>query len=930
MKRFATIVLGLLIASVGVAGPARAASGVVSPDAEAGFQQISQCLQSHNDLAVLLAVDESSSLQQTDPQDKRAKLLANLVQSLGRQAGVPTANGTRQIQLAVSTFSMDYRPLVPWTTLTPDTTGQISSELEREIPQLDQGGGTNHPEALKGARNQMADLSATGGGQRPCEVTILFTDGVLDVSDDEAVNQAAARDMCTANGVVDGVRRDGINLVTVMLFDPRVAEQFPTQYKQGRDLLKAAAEGQGGTTTCGTVPIPANYAKGAYLEGGVDALASLFASAFALSQGATLVPGQGSPFAFNIDNGIASFSVIGLAPNGITLAGPDGQTITVDKGAVGPDGTSAVWDFDNVTINKTVTPQDIGKWTVSRPGQNDAVSLFLETGLGIKLASTSLVAGEKAEIKGQVVRPGSTDPVDLSIYKKYDMTASVVGASAEPVKLNSDGSFSGFITPNGDGTSAQFDVSLNLTTSSGQQLQPVSGRFSLPITLPKEFPALEPSQLTLSPLVGRRGKAEGSLVVTGSDEGPTKVCVASVKWTGVDDASIYATDQTSGCFDLAVNEKKTVNVAVTTMSPADELVSGAIPLTLTSAKGTVRTVAVPTQFTASRPLNKAVLWGVVAALALLGILLPLLMLYLVNRRLARFRPVDGLRAVAVPASVGRTGIKSKVPVGVGGPAQSTDTVAPFSIPADKLRAMPPLDKAPRELGGPDGSSMQTRMPRSFFGTPSASVVAGPGSRVFSNIAPHVQADGLRAPMSLGLGDAWYVTVAEADLVNGDLDRGIPATVSAFVPPAGAGADSVEDIAVKLRQFTHYKAILESLQSAAIDAAAKDSAPPTAPSGPSGSPPKPPDRGAPPRPAAGPPSPRGGPHSPGSSGPVRPAGASGPPSPGRPPSPPTPGGGPRTPKPPGPQATPPPQSTPRGPSGPPRGPSGPPRPPKPTN
>ena len=90
MRKLFIAAAGAALLVLAVVSPARAAD--VSPEAELGFQQISQCLQSRNDLAVLLVVDESGSLQETDPENKRARLLANLVRSLARQAGTPTAS----------------------------------------------------------------------------------------------------------------------------------------------------------------------------------------------------------------------------------------------------------------------------------------------------------------------------------------------------------------------------------------------------------------------------------------------------------------------------------------------------------------------------------------------------------------------------------------------------------------------------------------------------------------------------------------------------------------------------------------------------------------------------------------------------------------------------------------------------------------------
>lgn len=913
-RAIAAALLATLIALLSATlQPAQAAT--ISPEAELGFQQISQCLQSNSNLGVLLVVDESSSLQDTDPNDRRALLLANLVRSLGRQAGAATAEGSRRVDLAVSTFALGYTRVIPWTELNPSSTEAIASALQTGIPDLDFGGGTNHPDALDGARNQMAELSASGAfAQPPCQVTIVFTDGVLYVSDDQSVNNAAAQQMCAPGGVVDGVRRDGINLVTVMLFDEAVAARNSAEYQAGRNLLQAAAEGSAGGVSCGTVPIPAEYARGAYLEGSVDRLASLFSSAFALSQGGTLVPLAGSPATVQIDPGVSSFSVVGLAPQGLTITRPDGQQITIAKDSPGTEQALAVWDFDNVTVSVPVDDTGRGAWTITRPGQADEVSAFLFTGLGLKLSDVSLISGEKAEIQGTVVRPGSDTPVDLSVYSTASMTASVIGGAADPLVVDPGGTFSGALTPQSDSTSLDFDVTLNLTTESGQALQPISGRFSLPVTLPKEFPQVSPAQLALSPLIGRNGRAEGALTVTGSPDGPTNVCVDPVQWTAVDDGSLYTTEQEQGCFEVAANEQRQIPLAVTTTEPVDERVGGTLPLQVVSTGGTERDITVPVAFTASAPVNEGVRYGIVAALVALAVALPLLMLYLFNRRLARFQPAEGTRSAAVAATVTSSGVKAKESV-VAGAGATTAQMGSFDIPAEKLRVMPAMDKPQRELPGPDGSSLQTRMPRNLIGTPSAVVVAGPGNRVFSNQAPYVHGDGSTAPVSMGLGDVWYATISDANLVSGDPAKGFPALLSAFVAPKGQG-DSLSDVAARIRTFPHYESILSKLQVAAQEAAmkpAKDAPPATAP-------PVTPTVG--PRPIG----PGGGVGPTGPKGPGGPAGTGTPGGPGSPAGPKGPGGPQRPSGPGGPGARPAgPAATPAGPTGPsvnPGGPGGP--------
>lgn len=111
------------------------------------------------------------------------------------------------------------------------------------------------------------------------------------------------------------------------------------------------------------------------------------------------------------------------------------------------------------------------------------------------------------------------------------------------------------------------------------------------------------------------------------------------------------------------------------------------------------------------------------------------------------------------------------------------------------------------------------MPRFLLGSPSAEVVAAPGLRVFSNQQPFVSGDGESAPVTLGLGDVWYVSVEDAALTSEDPDQGIRATLNAYIPPSGAG-QTVSGISDKIRQFTHYGTIIDRLRSSALSSAAQ--------------------------------------------------------------------------------------------------------------
>src|SRR4029079_18580810 len=103
-----------------------------------------------------------------------------------------------------------------------------------------------------------------------------------------------------------------------------------------RDQLKAVAEGRGGSSTCGTVPIPADSASGVYLPADDPAaLQRLFAGAGARVSGGTEVdtvtcPGPSCPggrYQLSVDPGVAGARVLiqsAVKPQ-VEITAPGGQ-----------------------------------------------------------------------------------------------------------------------------------------------------------------------------------------------------------------------------------------------------------------------------------------------------------------------------------------------------------------------------------------------------------------------------------------------------------------------------------------------------------------------------------------------------------------------------------------------------------------------------
>lgn len=763
------LVLGFAITP---AGFSQAAPGELTAEGVVGMEQIATCLRSNPNLTALLVIDESGSLQDTDPENRRAEILADLVSSLSNLSGQETASGPRQVEFAVNTFAQESKTLLPWTTLTPQNGPDISASLESQIPALNQGQATDYERALKAAGSTMAEgVARISAEVPPCQIVIWFTDGVLVVGDDEA-NAVSAETLCAPSGPVDALRAEGIHLLSVLLFDrselelyvPEVQEKF----RRGIPLLQSTAEGTGGSgqyaVECGQQPIPPSYARGAFFEGSIDALASQFAQAIALGSGGTPVTGLvGSPLTLTIDPGITSFRVVGLAPQGLALTAPDGASVSIEPGTTSANlsGTeiSLRWTGPTFTADVPVSPGGTGDWVLDRPSMSDGVGLFLFSDLRLEITPVQLVADEPATITGQVVGPDG-QPADLSSFSSVDLTVTQIvdeEVVEDPTPFTLDpasGTFSGTFTPLTTSLIVQFDITLGLETESGYPLAPLTTTFVRDVKLPGAYPSVSPPELNFGALQTRGAQSTVDIIVTGSADGPTKVCVREVNLgPGVPEAEVTVAAGTStDCVDIAPGATITIPVTAQLGSAVADggQVSGEVVLVVENAPSDdlparERPLTIP--FTVQVVAVGPVLW-VPFVLTALGIVIPLLGLYFLNWRAARL-DLEGVMMVRIPVSIPRGG---------GGQLSRTDATGSDLITADDVRFV----AAPRSSRSwkPGQEELRAQMSWNPFGSVSARVIVPEGSYVVSNQDPMTTADGRRAGIGLQPNMTTYIIADE--------------------------------------------------------------------------------------------------------------------------------------------------------------------------
>lgn len=801
VRRLAALVAAAALVVVGFVPAAQAAPAELTPAGQEGLEQIATCLRSNPNLVALLVIDESGSLKDTDPEDQRAGILADFVLSLSSLAGQETPQGPRTVEFAASTFALESQPLVKWTSLNQDNAQSIASQLREEIPALKEGGGTNYEAAIKGARGSVAEgVSRIDSVIPPCKIVVWFTDGVLSVSQDASVNEESAQRLCAPDGPINALRKEQIHLVSVLLFDRATLGLFEESaqetLKSGFGLLQATAEGTGGSgryeATCGRVPIPDDFAKGAFFEGNLDALAGQFGQAIALGSGGTAVPDlAGSPVAFTIEPGFTSFWVTALAPEGFSLDSPASDQLTGTPGSTGGNVAGAqaevTWSGDTFTAKVPVTPAGLGQWRLTRAGMSDGVGVYLFSDYRLAVNPVELVAGEEATITGSVTSAdGAT--ADLTGFSAADLTVTQIvdGQEVDPIPftLNPDGTFSGSFTPETTSTEVRFDLTLQLVTQRKSRLAPLTTTFVQQVKLPGGYPQVTPALLDLGAVQNRGDTADGTIQIQGSPDGDTQVCVAGLTIeSDLPDAQVGLTTTPSGeCLPVPGNGAITIDVSALLGSGVADggQVSGSVDLLVTNAateelpETRERPLQVP--FTVQVVPVGPVLW-VPFVLTAIGVLIPLLVLWFVNWRAARLR-LDGIMMARVPVDI---------PLETGGQPRRRDGKPGGLLTYEDLAFAPAPARA--RSWSPGVETLRARTPWNPFGSVKAQVVAPSTDVIVSNQPPNSTNSGGVAGSGLCPSMTAYVLTSREVLDAAAPGDTVEAELVAFVIPSNLQQDA---------------------------------------------------------------------------------------------------------------------------------------------
>lgn len=386
---------------------------------------------------------------------------------------------------------------------------------------------------------------------------------------------------------------------------------------------------------------------------------------------------------FEVGPGTAAFRILTTSQNW-ELTGPDGKVRAVPTS---PAPTVEVSERTGATTIylKLRDSTDLGGWVFAPREETSNSSLFIYSGLTLVLdrdRETPIVLGRDNSLGGVVVRqPQFADlPMDLSVYPQNIVTLEIIDEGdfdpVNDVEVVGPDPVSGSFRIDGFTPDEAFgdELSVQLTLSLGGGFQPIKSRFTLTVVSSGAFPLLENAVVTLSSLDGPDGVAEGLMRVSPPTEvasGEFCISRSAKRVSDPQDGAVDPVDRLStwewrfasegqvadsgstACFDVpSGSEPFFITVSVSNVVQADSSV-GSVHGVTSGPLGSPPLFGedVTFEFASSSQQSTAVFLTVFVALLVLGILVPLTLLYLLNRISGRFAWASGMVRAEFPVEI---------------------------------------------------------------------------------------------------------------------------------------------------------------------------------------------------------------------------------------------------------------------------------------
>lgn len=641
--------------------PAVPAPAAVSASEQTPSQRFGGCLAGGGEADLLLLIDDSGSLRETDPSAARVTSANHFLASLATTA---ERSGT-PLEVSVRTFGHAIGEAVPWTALGGASLGAIQAGVAQLANRTD-GQDTDYWLAFEAARAELAERQEATPDAPRCQGIVLLSDGRLSIeprgSDAEfaalggakpyapaetlrsaesaaAAMAAAQEDLCRAGGLADQLSASEIALFGIGLAPPGTPEaEF--------DLLQAIITGTGaGGTNCRA---EAGGARGEFMTASdVDSLIFAFDAISnpgkpPLQQTAGLCPAgfcveQSHRFVLDTTTPEVRILAMSSAPGvAASLRMPDQTTIDIpslppgqpfDFEKYGMTGRAS-WISDRtvgIEFHRGTTPLHLwqGLWQLAVSGAGGQGQSSSNIHLSGSLAPSWAQAGQATlrsgeVLAGQVFEVGFVDGEDLDptlMLGSMEYSGTIVDARGgeHPIFATTD--------PSRVGRAERIDLSeaavgegkvvlrLELRTAhaigadgqrvEGTRLEPSIVAFPVTILPPASYPALGAAAAFAAG--DAAGGIEGSLELAG--EGcawiePGATATIEAAPAGLGAIAVRAPGAEGRAACRAAASGEPLRLEVRSERPGTGTIQGTIPVSIAAADGSGDPIVVDVPFAA--------------------------------------------------------------------------------------------------------------------------------------------------------------------------------------------------------------------------------------------------------------------------------------------------------------------------------------------
>lgn len=689
----------IVLALVGLALTTFPAQAQEVPD----LTGVAACVRERGALSVLMLFDESASLAKTDPipsggHPQRVVAATALLRVLAGLVAPSSEAGPPQIEVGVASFAEDFTQPRRWSVIAPSSTAGIENDIAM-MGSRQGGRDTDFALALIGAQQAMAYHAATA--ETPsCQVIVLFTDGRysidsgeekpyapgLDPDTEEAAVIAAGVDfLCKSSGVADQIRNDQVSLITVAL-----AQEIEPADRAFIESLSVS-----GSQPCGAVtPIGAFFSAEER-----DGLVRLFDEIGSLIDDGTKLPAQ-SPTVVECSGGTEcvraersfvvapAFSKLHIlaetsSPDvAVGIVGPDGTSVRIEHpqtGSAAISGAQASYGWVSpaaLAVDLSLPAEGRGRWegdwkvqfwdmTGLNPSVAGDAQIFVFGGLEPHLIEPqALVLGMPDELVARVLDSSN------GVAPLTGLEATLQGTVTDPSTMDefplqfsqrADGSFAAPFTTDRSLKASALNVTLTLRVAvSGLELTPVTVIERLEVRPPADYPVVGPASLDFGSLIdgGEEETVPSALIIIEGGSAPGKVCLSqgkfSVRPDGVDAVTMGfgSAALEDGCVRVAPRQRLEVQATLQAQGAGSGQLLGSV-LAKLSTKGSseVLEVEIPVRLAMSVKPSTGILLLAFLVMLVVGLLVPLGLQHLSNRRAARFIETAHLKVAVVPVSL---------------------------------------------------------------------------------------------------------------------------------------------------------------------------------------------------------------------------------------------------------------------------------------